>query len=89
MGAARSTRRQNNFTLVSKRLIQQFQSTHQWSTGPPTPQSINTALTSTLRLGVDIAGEPFVRKNIPLGELLNFSTLTCPNSAKSWFGLVD
>ncbi|CAF3439823.1 unnamed protein product [Rotaria socialis] len=54
MGAARSTRRQNNFTLVSKRLIQQFQSTHQWSTGPPTPQSINTALTSTLPNNINI-----------------------------------
>ncbi|CAF4894395.1 unnamed protein product [Rotaria socialis] len=40
MGAARSTRQQNNFTLVSKRLIQQFQSTHIWLTGLPTPQSI-------------------------------------------------
>ncbi|CAF3779320.1 unnamed protein product [Rotaria socialis] len=39
MGAARSTRQQNNFTLVSKRLIQQFQSTHIWLTGLPTPQS--------------------------------------------------
>ncbi|CAM2707037.1 unnamed protein product [Rotaria socialis] len=45
-------------------------------------------------LGVDIAGEPFVRKNIPLdelliGELLDFSTLTCPNLAKSWFRFAD
>ncbi|CAF0981896.1 unnamed protein product [Adineta ricciae] len=45
-------------------------------------------------LGVDIAGEPFVRKNVPLdelliGELLDFSTLTCPNLAKSWFRFAD
>ncbi|CAF3728144.1 unnamed protein product [Rotaria socialis] len=45
-------------------------------------------------LGVDIAGEPFVRKNIPLdelliGELLDFSTLTRPNLAKSWFRFAD
>jgi hypothetical protein len=45
-------------------------------------------------LGVDIAGEPFVRKNMPLdelliGELLDFSTLTCPNLAKSWFRFAD
>ncbi|CAF5011608.1 unnamed protein product, partial [Rotaria socialis] len=37
---------------------------------------------------------PFVRKNIPLdelliGELLDFSTLTCPNLAKSWFRFAD
>ncbi|CAF2046802.1 unnamed protein product, partial [Rotaria magnacalcarata] len=41
----------------------------------------------------------FVRKNIPLdelligelliGELLDFSTLTCPNLAKSWFRFAD
>ncbi|CAF4011090.1 unnamed protein product, partial [Rotaria magnacalcarata] len=45
-------------------------------------------------LGVDIAGEPFVRKNIPLdelliGELLDFSILTCPALAKSWFRFAD
>ncbi|CAF3511984.1 unnamed protein product [Rotaria sp. Silwood2] len=45
-------------------------------------------------LGVDIAGEPFVRKNMPLdelliGELLDFSTLTCPALAKSWFRFAD
>lgn len=38
--------------------------------------------------------EPFVRKNIPLdelliGEILDFSTLTCPNLAKSWFRFAD
>ncbi|CAF4701062.1 unnamed protein product, partial [Rotaria socialis] len=229
LGAARLARQQNNFTLASKLLIQQFQSTHTWTTGPPTSQSSNTSLGSTLRsfhsdassieayslaslvtmieryqnahmvmieletetgklmhalslnkanninitiaieflsrsilrhlihesqsnpqynnqrlliniekcsrnllhiakwsrtaiesnheattnnvmslgklfelrkqylitgLGVDIAGEPFVRKNIPLdelliGELLDFSTLTCPNLAKSWFRFAD
>ncbi|CAM4983339.1 unnamed protein product [Rotaria socialis] len=45
-------------------------------------------------LDVDIAGEPFVRKKIPLDELLieellDFSTLTCPNLAKSWFRFAD
>ncbi|UJR15815.1 hypothetical protein I4U23_002744 [Adineta vaga] len=45
-------------------------------------------------LGIDIAGESFVRKNVPLdelliGELLDFSTLTCPNLAKSWFRFAD
>ncbi|CAF1327016.1 unnamed protein product [Adineta steineri] len=231
MGAARLARQQNNFTLASKLLIQQFQSTHTWSTGPSTPQSNNTPLGSPLRsfhsdisstetyslaslitmieryqnahmvsieletetaklihalalnkanninitiaieflsrsilrhlinesqinqaynnnnqrtliniekcsrnllhiarwsrtaidnnsettssnvmslsklfqlrkqylhtgLGVDIAGEPFVRKNIPLdelliGELLDFSALTCPNLAKTWFRFAD
>ncbi|CAF4679278.1 unnamed protein product, partial [Rotaria sp. Silwood2] len=229
MGAARLARQQNNFTLASKLLIQQFQSTHTWSTGPPTSQSSNTSLGSPLRsfhsdassvetyslaslltmieryqnthmvsieletetgklmhalslnkannvnitiaieflsrsilrhlinesqvnpsynnqrsliniekcsrnllhiakwsrtaiesnyettttnvislgklfqlrkqylitgLGVDIAGEPFVRKNMPLdelliGELLDFSTLTCPALAKSWFRFAD
>ena len=38
--------------------------------------------------------EPFVRKNIALdelliGELLDFSTLTCPALAKSWFRFAD
>jgi len=38
--------------------------------------------------------EPFVRKNVPLdelliGELLDFSTLTCPNLAKTWFRFAD
>ncbi|CAF3645050.1 unnamed protein product [Rotaria socialis] len=229
MGAARLARQQNNFTLASKLLIQQFQTTHNWPTGQPTPQASNTSLGSPLRsfhaeassietyslaslltmieryqnahmvsieletetgklmhalslnkanninitipieflsrsilrhlinesqinpgynnqrsiiniekcsrnllhiakwsrtaiesnhettttnvislgklfqlrkqylhtgLGVDIAGEPFVRKNIPLdelliGELLDFSTLTCPALAKSWFRFAD
>ncbi|CAF4565711.1 unnamed protein product [Rotaria socialis] len=229
LGAARLARQQNNFTLASKLLIQQFQSTHTWTTGPPTSQSSNTSLGSPLRsfhsdassietyslaslvtmieryqnahmvmieletetgklmhalslnkanninitiaieflsrsilrhlihesqsnpqynnqrlliniekcsrnllhiakwsrtaiesnheattnnvmslgklfelrkqylitgLGVDIAGEPFVRKNMLLdelliGELLDFSTLTCPNLAKSWFRFAD
>ncbi|CAF0977060.1 unnamed protein product [Rotaria sordida] len=229
MGAARLARQQNNFTLASKLLIQQFQSTHTWSTGPSTSQSSNTSLGSPLRsfhsdissietyslaslltmieryqnthmvsieletetgklmhalslnkannvnitiaieflsrsilrhlinesqinpsynnqrsliniekcsrnllhiakwsrsaiesnhettttnvmslgklfqlrkqylltgIGIDIAGEPFVRKNIPLdelliGELLDFSTLTCPTLAKSWFRFAD
>ncbi|CAF1159247.1 unnamed protein product, partial [Rotaria magnacalcarata] len=229
LGAARLARQQNNSTLASKLLIQLFQSTHTWTTGPPTSQSSNTPLGSPLRsfhsdassietyslaslvtmieryqnahmvmieletetgklmhalslnkanninitiaieflsrsilrhlihesqsnpqynnqrsliniekcsrnllhiakwsrtaiesnheattnnvmslgklfelrkqylitgLGVDIAGEPFVRKNMPLdelliGELLDFSTLTCPNLAKSWFRFAD
>jgi hypothetical protein len=38
--------------------------------------------------------EPFVRTNVPLdelliGELLDFSTLTCPALAKSWFRFAD
>ncbi len=38
--------------------------------------------------------EPFVRKNMPLdelliGEILDFSTLTCPNLAKTWFRFAD
>ena len=34
MGAARLARQQNNFTLASKLLIQQFQSNHNWSSTP-------------------------------------------------------
>jgi hypothetical protein len=49
MGAARLARQQNNFTLASKLLIQQFQSTHAWSTGSSTSQSSNTSLGSPLR----------------------------------------
>jgi hypothetical protein len=38
--------------------------------------------------------EPFVRKNIQLdelliGEILDFSRLTCPNLAKTWFRFAD
>jgi len=45
-------------------------------------------------LNYDVLLEPFVRKNVPLdelliGELLDFSTLTCPNLAKSWFRFAD
>jgi len=41
-------------------------------------------------LGVDVAGESFVRKNVPLDELLieellDFLTLTCSNLTKTWF----
>ncbi len=43
---------------------------------------------------LSFALEPFVRKNLPLdelliGEILDFSTLTCPNLAKSWFKFAD
>ena len=42
----------------------------------------------------NLFSEPFVRKNVPLdelliGELLDFSTLTCPSLAKSWFRFAD
>ena len=45
-------------------------------------------------VGVDIAAEPFVRNYVPvnellIGELLNFSTLTCSNLAKTWFRYAD
>ncbi len=49
MGAARLARQQNNFTLASKLLIQQFQSTHTWSTGSSISQASNTSLGSPLR----------------------------------------
>lgn len=49
MGASRLARQQNNFTLASKLLIQQFQSTHSWPPGTPTAQSSNTSLGSPLR----------------------------------------
>ncbi|CAF4550319.1 unnamed protein product, partial [Rotaria magnacalcarata] len=49
LGAARLARQQNNSTLASKLLIQLFQSTHTWTTGPPTSQSSNTPLGSPLR----------------------------------------
>jgi len=49
MGAARLARQQNNFTLASKLLIQQFQSTHTWSPGSSIPQSNNPSLGSPLR----------------------------------------
>ena len=49
MGAARLARQQNNFTLASKLLIQQFQSTHAWPTGSQLPQSNSASLGSPLR----------------------------------------
>jgi hypothetical protein len=49
MGAARLARQQNNFTLASKLLIQQFQSTHTWPSGSSIPQSNNPSLGSPLR----------------------------------------
>ena len=49
MGAARLARQQNNFTLASKLLIQQFQSTHTWSTSQSTSQTNNSPLGSPLR----------------------------------------
>jgi len=50
MGAARLARQQNNFTLASKLLIQQFQSTHNtWSTGSLNPQSNSASLGSPSR----------------------------------------
>lgn len=49
MGAARLARQQNNFTLASKLLIQQFQSTHNWPAGSQISQANNTSLGSPLR----------------------------------------
>ena len=49
MGAARLARQQNNFTLASKLLIQQFQSTHTWSSSASAVQASNISLGSPLR----------------------------------------
>ena len=49
MGAARLARQQNNFTLASKLLIQQFQSTYAWPTGSSMSQSNSAAVGSPLR----------------------------------------
>lgn len=49
MGAVRLARQQNNFTLASKLLIQQFQSTYTWPTGSSMSQSNNPAVGSPLR----------------------------------------
>ncbi|CAF1639592.1 unnamed protein product [Rotaria magnacalcarata] len=77
MGAARLACQQNSFTLASKLLIRQFQSTHAWSTGPPTPQSSNTSLGSPLpnNMNITIAIKFLSRSILP--HLINESQ---PNS---------